>query len=77
MGTVTEQVARVVVANEGFYPGDSTRVQKVVRYRNVFSGNFSYGLVYPQDDYNCYEKSPACYEVTVLWSLKDGLLTSF
>jgi hypothetical protein len=77
MSTVTENIARAIIANEGLYPGDFTRAVKVIRYNNMFDGAFAYGVVYPGEDYNRYENSPACRNTIVLWTFKDGLLRSF
>jgi hypothetical protein len=69
MGTINKEIAEVIIANNGYYPGDP-RVKKIVTYNNQFNGGLEWALVGPGDDLMRYEKSPASHKVKVIWQAK-------
>ena len=75
MATINKELAENIIANDGFYTSstgerDSTRMVKVVTYKNMFDGSLTYACVSPRDHINKYELSPACEDVKVLWTFK-------
>lgn len=71
MSTISQELAGTIIRQNGHY-GDDTQVVKVVTYINQFDGGLSYAVIYPHDDYNKYESSPACMNVKTIWELKKG-----
>lgn len=65
MATISEEIAKKIIANDGYYE-DDPRVSKVVKYNNAFGGE-SWAIVYPHEFQMRYEESPSCANVQVLW----------
>lgn len=70
MATVSKKIADEVVAGNGYYPGDYTRVVKIVKYSNMFDGGDAYGLVYENEPIMMYENSPAVRNLEIYWEAK-------
>lgn len=66
MATVSEQIAKEIIANDGYYR-DDPRVMKVVTYENDFNRALCWAIVYPLENQMRYEESPSCHNVQVMW----------
>lgn len=68
MATVSKDIADKVVKGKGFYPGDRTKVVKIVQYENIFDRGLAYGLIYKGEPLNRYDK--AGYNPKTYWEEK-------
>jgi hypothetical protein len=73
MATVnSREVVDAIIEGDGYYPGDSTKVVKIVQYNNMFNGGIAYGLVYEIDpDYSVYENSENCHDPVVIFDVTE------
>lgn len=68
MPTVNEQIAREVIAGDGWYPGDHLRVVRVVSYDNAWGGR-SWAIEYEKDR-GRYAPSEFVRNPRVEWEVK-------
>lgn len=67
MATVSEEIARTIIDNDGYY-SDDPRVMQVVKYSNAFGGE-SWAILYEQDvAIDRYAESPYVRNPKVVWS---------
>lgn len=67
MATVSESLARQIIANDGYY-ADDPRVHQVITYDNAFDNNRSWAILYECDVLsNRYAPSPYVQNVKVEW----------
>ena len=66
MPTVSKSIADRVVSGNGWYPGDSTPVTKIVEYDNAFGG-VSYGLIYENQNPDTYEETEYVRNPRTYW----------
>ena len=69
MSTINKEIAEKIIEGKGYYPGDHIQVSKIVTYNNQFDGGLTYAMVYEHQDQMRYEESPACHNVTTIWSI--------
>lgn len=70
MSTVSKTIADACIAGNGIYPGDLTRVVKVVKYQNAFDGSDAYGIIYEGHDLDMYAPSAWVHDPVVYWEYK-------
>ena len=63
MGTVSKTIADEVIA--GKYPEDN--IVKIVRYKNVFTRQYSFGLIARGQPMDTYKASEYVIEPTIYW----------
>lgn len=66
MSTVTEEIAKQLIANDGIYPGDP-QCYAVLSYNNQYGGQ-SWAVCYSKNDFNNYAPSPYVRKPKVQWS---------
>lgn len=68
MSTVNKEIADIVIAGNGFYPGDFhlPPVVRIVTYTNNWGGK-DYALIYQGEPLTRYHDSPACHDVDIVW----------
>lgn len=69
----SREIVDVVIAGNGYYPGDRERVVKIVEYQNMFDGGTAWGLVYESEDRFRYESSPAVVNPRTIWVAEEYL----
>ncbi|MGE4259176.1 MAG: hypothetical protein AB7F19_07530 [Candidatus Babeliales bacterium] len=81
MPTLNKEICQNIMANGGYYTSpdgekDPHRVVRILTYDNMFDGGETWAAVYEHEDYNRYDKSAACCNVTTRWTAKahDKLL---
>jgi hypothetical protein len=70
MSTINKTIADEIITHKGYYPGDHTKVTKIVTYNNMFNGGLEYACVYSHENPYRYEGSPACIDVKTYWEIK-------
>ena len=70
MSTISKALAEQLIANNGYYV-DDTPATKIITYDNMYGGK-SWAVVYPHEDQMRYEDSPACLNVTTIWTSKEN-----
>lgn len=67
MATVSEEIARIIIDNDGYY-SDDPRVMQVVKYDNAFGGK-SWAILYAQDvEIDRYAPTEWVRNPQVVWS---------
>lgn len=67
MSTTNKQIADIVVANNGLYPGDRVQIVEIIKYNNMFDGGEAYKLVYEGVSREAILESPAIINPTTYW----------
>ena len=65
MPTVSKPIADKLVAGDGWYPGDHTRVMRIVEYTDM-GGKLAYGLEY-EGNIGIYVESSYIRDPRVYW----------
>ena len=72
MATVnSREVVDQIIKGDGYYPGNRTRVIKIVQYNNQYNGGLAYGLIYQGEDPTRYDNAPACHNPQTLWQVSN------
>lgn len=73
MATInSREMVDEIIANQGLYPGDHLRVERIVEYNNIFDGGIAYGLIYEGEDLNRYHEG-ATVNPRTIWELPKEL----
>lgn len=68
MSSINREIAAAIIA--GKY--DDDKPSKIVTYNNMFDGGLTFAVVFERDCQNKYEQSPACSNVSVVWTKAKG-----
>jgi len=60
----------LIIANDGYYPGDDIRTVRIVEYNNQFNGNVCWGLIDEGQPLDMYHRSPAVHNPKVIWEAR-------
>jgi len=73
MPTISKKIADELIAGKGMYPGDLTRVVKIVKYQNAFDGTDAYGAIYDGRDLDTYTETDFIRNPVVYWEYKAAV----
>ncbi len=73
MPTLSKKLADEIIAHDGMYPGDLTRITKIVKYQNAFDGADAYGAIYEGRDPDTYAETDFIRNPVVYWEYNTNL----
>lgn len=74
MPTINHTIAKKIIAEDGYYE-DDPRVYMVLKYQNIFDGDWSYAIAYTLEQAVNYILAPNCKDPMILWGRKGAKTT--